>query len=245
MIHYHGGPLGKAQQSHEFFRGRHSLISFAHRTELEIMAEVSHSFVLDNGAFSVWKSGKSLDVKGYTDWVDEWRRHPGFDWALIPDVINGAEDENDELISDWPYPHDGVPVWHLNESLDRLNRLANEWRRVAFGSTEGMEPGSNRFWSRMAQAMEVVCDEDGRPSCKLHGLRMLDPRIFQFIPLASADSAAAVMRSFMPGERFGIYLPKKESQRANIIADRVEACNSAPRWTANISVQTELKLCGQ
>ena len=245
MIHYHGGPLGKSQQSHEFFAGRHSLISYAHRAELETMAEVSHSFVLDNGAFSVWKSGKSLDVKGYTDWVDEWRKHPGFDWALIPDVINGSEDENDELIEDWPYPQDGVPVWHLNESLSRLLRLSSEWHRVALGSTEGMEPGSNRFWNRIAQAMDLICDDQGRPRCKLHGLRMLDPRIFQFIPLASADSAAAVLRSFMPGERFGIYLPKKESQRANIIADRVEACNSAPRWTANISVQTELKLCGQ
>jgi len=245
MIHYHGGPLGKSAQSHEFFAGRHSLISYAHRAELETMAEVSHSFVLDNGAFSVWKSGKQLDVDGYTSWVDDWRRHPGFDWALIPDVINGTEKDNDSLIADWPYPADGVPVWHLNESLDRLERLSSEWHRVALGSTEGMEPGSSRFWNRIAQAMEVVCDEDGRPSCKLHGLRMLDPRIFESLPLASADSAAASIRSFMPGERFGIYLPKKESQRANIIADRVEACNSVPRWTANITVQTELKLCGQ
>lgn len=245
MIHYHGGPLGKSAQSHEFFAGRHSLISYAHRAELETMAEVSHSFVLDNGAFSVWKSGKQLDVEGYTSWVDDWRRHPGFDWALIPDVINGTEKDNDSLIADWPYPAGGVPVWHLNESLDRLERLSGEWHRVALGSTEDMEPGSSRFWNRIAQAMEVVCDEDGRPSCKLHGLRMLDPKIFESLPLASADSATASIRSFMPGERFGIYLPKKESQRANIIADRVEACNSAPRWTANISVQTELKLCGQ
>ncbi len=244
MIHYHGGPLGKAGQSHEFFAGRHSLISYAHRTELETMAEVSHSFVLDNGAYSVWKSGKLLDVDGYTNWVDQWRKHPGFDWALIPDVINGTEKDNDILIADWPYPADGVPVWHLNESLDRLERLSGKWHRVAFGSTEGMEPGSSCFWRRMAQAMEVVCDNDGRPNCKLHGLRMLDPRIFESLPLASADSAAASIRSFMPGQRFGIYLPKKESQRANIIADRVEAYNSVPRWTSNISVQTELKLCG-
>jgi hypothetical protein len=245
MIHYHGGPLGKAAQSHEFFAGRHSLISFAHRSELETMAEVSHSFVLDNGAFSVWKSGKSLDVQGYTDWVDDWRRHPGFDWALIPDVINGSEDQNDGLIEDWPYTRDGVPVWHLNESLDRLDRLSLRWDRVAFGSTEGMEPGSKQFWTRIAQAMDVLCDDLGRPRCKLHGLRMLDPRIFQTIPLASADSASAATRSFMPEQRFGIYLPRKESQRANIIADRVEAYNSAPLWNNRITVQTEFKLCGQ
>jgi len=243
VIHYHGGPLGRSKQCHEFFSGRHSLISFAHPEELEVMAEVSHSFILDNGAFSVWKSGKTLDVDGYVEWVDQWRRHPGFDWALIPDVINGSEDQNDGLLHDWPFPGDGVPVWHLNESLERLGRLSSQWHRVAFGSTEGMEPGSKRFWSRIADAMGIVCDDLGRPLCKLHGLRMLDPRIFQSIPFASADSASAVTRSFMPERRFGMYLPKKESQRANIIADRVEAYSSAPLWKKGINLQEDIFIC--
>ncbi len=245
MIHYHGGPLGRWKESHEVFTGRHSLISFAEQRELEVMTTVSHSFVLDNGAFSVWKSGKGLDVQGYTDWVNDWRRHPGFDWALIPDVINGSEDQNDGLIEDWPYARDGVPVWHLNESLDRLDRLSLTWHRVAFGSTEGMEPGSKQFWLRIAQAMGVVCDDFGRPRCKLHGLRMLDPRIFQSIPLASADSATAVLNSFKNDERYGIYAPKKQSQRANICADRIEAHVSAPVWDNRMTVQMEFKLCGQ
>ena len=245
MIHYHGGPLGRWKESHEFFSGRHSLVSFAERRELEVMTAVSHSFVLDNGAFSVWKSGKTLDVDSYIKWVGEWRLHPSFDWALIPDVINGTEHENDKLTDDWPFPSDGVPVWHLNESLDRLDRLSSQWHRVAFGSTEGMEPGSKRFWVRIAEAMDTVCDEYGRPRCKLHGLRMLDPKIFQYLPLSSADSATAVLNSFKNYDRFGIYAPKKQSQRANICADRIEAYVSAPLWNNKLTVQSELKLCGQ
>jgi len=247
LIHYHGGPLGKTSEAHEFFSGRHSLISFQHPEELEIIAEVSLSFIFDNGAFSVWKGGGVLDVEGYYKWVDDWRHHPGFDWALIPDVIEGSEEENDALISEWPYSAQGVPVWHLNESIERLNRLASTWPRISLGSTSGMRPGSKMFWGRMAVAMESICSPEGRPKCKLHGLRMLDPYIFKYVPFASSDSANAALNSFMYGHRFGIYQPKKRSQRANVIADRIESCNSAPVWNKNgsILIQEEIKLCGQ
>ena len=247
MIHYHGGPLGRANQSHEFFSGRHSLISFQHRQEMDVMAEVSHSFILDNGAFSVWKSGQTLDVPGYYRWIDEWRFHPGFDWCLIPDVIEGSEEENDSEIHNWPLGQIGVPVWHLNESIDRLVRLTSEWPRIALGSTSGMNPGSKKYWTRMAQVMDKVCDSAGRPVCKLHGLRMLNPEIFRYIPLASADSTNAVMWSFMPKDKFGIFAPKRESQRANVVADRVEAWNSASVWnpSQSICIQQEIELCGQ
>tara|TARA_Y100000310_G_C20569078_1_gene757054 strand:- start:490 stop:1233 length:744 start_codon:yes stop_codon:yes gene_type:complete len=247
MIHYHGGPLGKTKEAHEFFTGRHSLVSFAHTQELEIIAEVSLSFIFDNGAFSVWKKGGTLDRKGYYKWVDDWRKHPGFDWALIPDIIEGSEEENDALISEWPYPTQGVPVWHLNESIERLNRLAHEWPRISLGSTTGMTPGSKKFWRRIAVAMDTLCDSKGKPICKLHGLRMLDPSIFIYVPFASSDSANAALNSFMYGNNFGIYQPKKRSQRANVIADRIESCNSASVWNPNgsILIQEEIQLCGQ
>ena len=246
MIHYHGGPIGKGQ-AHEFFRGRHALVSLQDKRDLAVIAEVSPSFIFDNGSFSVWKSGKKMDVEKYYMWVEDWQRHPGFDWALIPDVINGNEKENDKLIDDWPFKrHLGVPVWHLNESVGRLKHLAFDWPSVALGSTEGMEPGSEKFWSRMAIILDAVCDERGRPGCKLHGLRMLDPDIFRFVPLASADSANAVLTSFQRSSGFGYYAPTRESQKANIIADRIEAHNSAPIWnpSQSITVQQELSLCG-
>ena len=242
MIHYHGGPLGKASQSHEFFRGRHSLISFRHQQELEVMTEVSHSFIFDNGAYSVWKSGGTLDIHGYYKWVDDWRRHPGFDWALIPDVIEGSEDDNNSALDDWPFGFDGVPVWHLNESLERLKLLAVSWPRIAFGSTSGMEPNSKSFWIRMSQVMDAVCDKNGRPITKLHGLRMLNPDIFKRVPFASSDSCTCALKSFMPGKRFGMYLPKRESQRANVIADRIESYNSPPVWNESNCITLQERL---
>jgi hypothetical protein len=82
----------------------------------------------------------------------------------------------------------------------------------------------------MAEAMDAICDEQGRPMAKLHGLRMLDPAIFTKLPLASADSTNAVVNSGSL-DRFGMYLPPSAAQRATVIADRIEAHPSAPIWT--------------
>lgn len=60
------------------------------------------SRLFDNGAFTAWKEGGQVDVDGYTRWVEDWHRHPGFTWALIPDVIDGDEDANDGLVRQWP-----------------------------------------------------------------------------------------------------------------------------------------------
>ena len=137
MIHYHGTPISGPHDEHlaRFFRGRNALVSHAHRSQLPIVAENARTFVFDNGAYSAWKSGREMDVAGYVEWVREWHLHPGFSWALIPDVIGGTEKENDAMLGDWPVDLPGVPVWHMNETVERLEFLADGWRTVAIGSS--------------------------------------------------------------------------------------------------------------
>ena len=229
MIHYHGTPFGGHRVDvARFFQGRHALIPFPRPEDLPAVAEVAQSFILDNGAYSVWRSGKRLDVPGYVSWCADWCRHPGFDWALVPDVIAGTEAENDAMLADWPKHIPGVPVWHMHESLDRLQRLASGWATVALGSSgQWPTPGTASWWDRMDEAMSAICDEHGRPPCKLHGLRMLDPDVFTLLPLSSADSTNAAVNAGSK-DRFGVYLPPTASQRAEVIASRIERCNSAP-----------------
>lgn len=229
MIHYHGTPIGGTRQdAARFLLGRHALVSFAYPEDLPIAAEACQSFVLDNGAFTAWKQDKQLDVDGYIKWVHEWHRHPGFDWALIPDVIDGTDAENDELIRRWPKALPGVPVWHMHEPTVRLTWLARQFRVVALGSSgQYASVGTSGWWTRMTQAMKAVCDERGRPMCKLHGLRMLDPEVFGRLPLSSADSTNAAVNSGSLS-RFGMYLPPTSSQRAAVIAERIESNNSTP-----------------
>lgn len=233
MIHYHGTPIGGSRvDAARFLMGRHALVPFPRQDDMGIVAESCQSFVFDNGAFSVWKRGEVLDVEGYTRWCQEWKRHPGFDWALIPDVIEGDEAENDALLRDWPASVPGVPVWHLHESEARLERLCLNYPTVALGSSgQWASPGTAAWWDRMAQAMAAACDEMGRPLARLHGLRMLDPQVFTRLPLASADSTNAAVNSGSLS-RFGSYLPPTAAQRAEVIAERIEAHNSAARWVS-------------
>ena len=87
--------------------------------------------------------------------------------------------------------------------------------------------------------MAAICDDHGRPPCKLHGLRMLDPAIFSLLPFASADSTNAGVNGGSL-TRFGMYIPPTAGQRAQVIADRIESHNSASVW--NRCTQLEIGL---
>ena len=232
MIHYHGTPIGGSRQDvARFLMGRHALVSFYRPDDIPAVLECCQSFCLDNGAFSLWKAGKGdIDFNGYLRWVDQYARHPGFDWCLIPDKVDGTEQENVELVNRWlriaPNAK-GIPVWHLHETLDYLDYLVSNFDWVALGSSgQYRTPNSRLWWQRMYEAMAVACDSQGRPRCKLHGLRMLNPAVFTKLPLSSADSTNAAVNCGSLS-RFGLYKPPTASQRAAVIAERIESHNSA------------------
>lgn len=236
MIHYHGTPCGGPRQDvARFLAGRHALIPWPRQEDLGVSAGVCQSFCLDNGAYSAWVSGHPITEWGaYYEFCVHWSRHPAFDFAIIPDIIDGIESDNDKLVSQWNATVSrwqiGAPVWHMHESLDRLDRLVSHWPRVCLGSSgQWASVGTDSWWRRMSEAMDVACDSAGRPRCKLHGLRMLDPEVFSRLPLSSADSTNAV-RNSASVSRYGMYAPPTAAQRMATIADRTEAHQSAATW---------------
>lgn len=228
-------------------RGRHALVPWVRPEDIAAVADNCQSFCLDNGAFTAWKSGEPItNWTGYYEWVLEWHQHPSFDFAIIPDVIDGDERENDKLLEQWinwkGWPKRsnvafiGAPVWHLHESLERLRRLAKGWPRVCLGSSgKFAEVNSDGWRARMAEAMDAVC-VNGRPTAKLHGLRMLNREVFRRYPLASADSTNAVRNANLLG-RFGNYKPTTSGQRMNQIADIIESEQSAACWVPSEETQ--------
>ena len=58
--------------------------------------------MLDNGAFSKWKSNKITNWPKYYAWCDQWLDCPTT-WAVIPDVIDAGSQEQDALIKEWPH----------------------------------------------------------------------------------------------------------------------------------------------
>jgi len=237
LIHYHGTPIGGSRQDvARFLMGRHALVPFARQDDLPIVQEVCQSYIFDNSAYRYWKQGcGEVPFDDYVDWVKANYQHPGFDWALIPDKIDGDVEQNARLVRDWlrcGLKAKGVPVWHLHEPLEYLDWLVSNFQTVAIGSSgQWATPGTTAWWQRMAQAMTVCCDSRGRPRCKLHGLRMLDIDIFARLPFASGDSTNAAVNCGSLS-RFGSYLPPTAAQRAAVIAERIEAHNSAHVWVA-------------
>lgn len=236
MIPYYGLPITPDPVAVRAVRAGHAFVSFKYVEQFAIALAVAQSIAVDNAAFSAWKSGKPIkDWRLYYEWIAEIHRYPQFDFAVIPDVIDGNEADNDALLAEWSWrgkdAHVGAPVWHLHESLDRLERLAFEWPRICLGSSgEYARIGTRAWWNRMAEAMNILCDKSGRPICKIHGLRMLDPEVFTRLPFASADSTNIARNVGLDSRWYGSYSPPTKEARAAIMRERVEAHQSPTFW---------------
>jgi len=154
---YHGTPCGAFERNRDVFALMHLCMSWAaysarenrQRTGRPTASAVAHALtcqmlLLDNGAFSIWKLARKrcapfrLNTAAIYDWMTSlWELRGGRDVAiLLPDVIEGSEAENDALLLTCPEHLRPIawPVWHANESLERLGRLANDYGRVAIGA---------------------------------------------------------------------------------------------------------------
>lgn len=192
MIHYHGTPLTPRSELQKM-AGKHFCVSFAHPHDADWCQQNGQSVMWDNGAFSLFTKGKAVDWKRFYEWVEPRLGHPH--WAVVPDVIDGGEEDNDALLRDWPHPRAlSAAVWHMHEPLDRLLRLADEWPRIAFGS-------SGAFWQVGSASWEKRADEAFNALARQHeslpwvhmlrGLSLCGDRW----PFASADSVN-VARNF-------------------------------------------------
>lgn len=229
MIHYHGLPITPATAAEVAIRAGHAFVSYAHPGQLGLAVAACQSFAVDNGAFSAWKKGEPVtDWRGYYRFAAAAKWQPACDFAVIPDVIDGTEADNDALLREWPLPvWFGAPVWHLHESLERLERLATDYPRVCLGSSgEYAQIGTERWWRRMHQAMRTICDDAGQPACRLHGLRMLDPDVFRRFPFASADSTNIGRNVGIDQKWHGPFAPPTKEARTQLMRARVESVNA-------------------
>lgn len=245
MIHYHGGPITPETCAYRAWRGRHAFVSFAHPLQVELAASVSQSFALDNGAFSLWRAGKPTDWPAYYEWCAQWLRHPACDWAVIPDVIEGSEEDNDALLDEWPHGDRGVPVWHMNESIDRLTRLAARWPRIALGSAAEFDVSRpRRCLARLAEALPAISD-DGIPRVKLHGLRMLNPEVTTRVPLSSADSTNVARNIKYDQAWSGSFAPATKETRVDVLVERIESTQTPATMTKVVWLNDELSIWDQ
>lgn len=216
MIHYHGTPITPMAALYEL-AGRHFCVSFARGEQVARVHEIGQGVMLDNGAFSAFTRGHKPDWPGYYAWCDRWLDYPTT-WAVIPDVIDAGSQEQDALLREWPHGEKGAPVWHMDEPIDRLLRLIDEWPRVCVGSTgEYWRVLSDAWTARMDAAWGAIAAAHARTPT-LHMLRGMQLSGREW-PFASVDSTDIAQNHNRP----------QNTPRA--MADRWDALQTPARWT--------------
>ncbi len=185
MIHYHGTPITPLTALYEL-SGRHLCVSHQAPQDVARVHQIGQSVMLDNGAFSKWKSGLPTDWPSFYAWCERWLSYPTT-WAVIPDVIDGGSQVQEALLREWPHGHKGAPVWHMDEPLNRLLKLTEKWPRVCVGSTAEYAVVLSPSWERRMDECWNELAKRHRFLPSIHMLRGLQCSGHRW-PFASVDS---------------------------------------------------------
>ena len=218
--HYHGTPITPNAVLCSL-AGGHFCVSHARPDQVRLCHEIGQRVMLDNGAYSAWKRGHATDWTGYYDFCDEWLNFPTT-WAVIPDVIDAGTQEQDALIREWPHGKRGAPVWHMDEPIERLLRLCDDWDIVCVGSTDEYATVLSDPWQRRIDEVFNAVSSGRLPW--LHMLRgmQLAGRQWPFASLDSTDVARNhATRAKNTASRF---------QSARGMMDRWDAMQTPGKW---------------
>lgn len=215
MIHYHGTPITPVAALYDL-KGRHFCVSHAAPQDVARCHDIGQSVMLDNGAFSKWKSGRATDWAAFYAWAEKWIAYPTT-WAVIPDVIDGGSQLQDALVREWPFGVKGAPVWHMDEPLNRLLALTDAWPRVCIGSTAEYAAVLSPPWrQRMDECFNELAKRH-RFIPAIHMLRGMQCSGREW-PFASVDSTDVAQNHHRP----------HNSPRA--MAERWDAMQCPARW---------------
>ena len=172
--------------------------------------------MFDNGAFSLFTQNKSINWNKYYSWVEPYLGHPH--WAVVPDVIDGEQEDNLALIDDWPHRKDcAAVVWHLHESIDHLLKLSDlGFGKLAFGSSgDYWQIGTDKWERRIDTAFNALSKNGLIPWVHMmRGLNLGGKRW----PFASADSTNVALH----------YAEKNVS--AEYMARTIDAVQCPVKW---------------
>lgn len=226
-MHYHGTPITPLGALYQL-SGRCFCVSHIRPEDVRRCHDIGQSVMLDNGAFSKWKSGKATDWPAYYDWCDRWLDYP-MTWAVPPDVIDAPSQEQDALLNEWPHgKRQAGPVWHMDEPTYRLCRLVDDgWSRICIGSTAEYAVVLSEAWERrMDETWDQLSQTFGRTP-PIHMLRGMQCSGLRW-PFASVDSTDVAQNHNRP----------QNTPRAMV--DRWDAKQCPGKWVPRGCDQLEL-----
>lgn len=213
---YHGTPI-TPNASLAALAGRAFCISYARPDQLGQLCQLAGQLMIDNGAFTAFTKGRAVDWRAYYAWLEPILFAAGR-WAVIPDAIDAGSQMQDSLIAEWPFGHKGAPVWHMDEPIARLERLAGSWPRICIGSSGDYWKIGTPLWrARMDEAWRALARLSIPPAVHM----MRGTAVAGLYPFDSADSTALAQN----GWRYRSPLFDDIEQHRGLIAyaDRLEA----------------------
>lgn len=205
----HGTPItGRAILKH--LGARNYLVNHFTPGDADWVDQNAKAWVGDNGVFPMWmaalkdaaRKGERFDGVVYTqerfwDYVAWCRRYclegtGRCKWVAIPDPIGTSSQELDALLREWPddLKDYGVPVYHLDEPIERAIMLLRNFGRMCIGATgEYMVIPSEAFCQRMDELFDAIWETFNGIIPDVHmfrGLQLLKPEFLW--PIKSADS---------------------------------------------------------
>ena len=161
--------------------------------------------LVDNGAYSAWRSGvdtmnDEAYLEGFADWANDILERCPQAIAVLPDVIDGTEAQNAELVAQTMTmidPERSMPVWHMHESLDYLLYLCESFGHVAFGSSGAYAKVETPAWrERIAAAFAAIdawelAGEGAYVRPRIHMMRAQS--MAHLFPFDSSDSTNVAM----------------------------------------------------
>lgn len=191
MIKVHVTPITPKSIFDKFLKDESVLINYLRPENYKAAVKDNHCkyIYIDNGAYTYFRKGITPNYDNFYHWLE----NKEYDYFFIPDVIDGNEQDNNNLIELMPnkFKAKSIPVYHLHEDLSRLDYLMNkDFTYIALGASgKYWNVGSDIWFDRMDEIMKILCNSNGYPKVRIHALRCLNPKVFIYFPFYSADSS--------------------------------------------------------
>lgn len=168
-------------------------------------------FLIDSGAFSVFKSGAQIDLQEYIDFLN--KRDEYYTFAIQLDTIPGkwgvprteeqvieACDKSWEnykyMYSKLNKPTKLCPVFHMGEPASALHRIVDsdyDYECICISGSKDLSKEQRMDW--YMKVIPIV--KHKRPNVKIHGLGIGDIRVAETIPFTSIDATSWIMLGAM------------------------------------------------
>lgn len=163
------------------------------------MSKPEINLTIDSGAYSAWSLGRNVDIKAYTEFLQQNSNEVSH--AVNLDVIIPKDPEK-AAAAGWEnlcYMRDAginaMPVFHARESLKWLDKMLDTTDYIGLSGTSLVSPLEARIFNELC--WHYCTDMKGRPIAKFHSFGDTSAATLLNEPFYSADSATWMIQAGM------------------------------------------------